>query len=70
MVCVNDFGDGTIYVMFSAVEVKKAVQKILDESTVYGIDRRDGRCGMSFRISPDFITSLLLRARNDSVTRG
>jgi len=24
---VNDFGDGTIYVMFSAVEVKSAVLK-------------------------------------------
>lgn len=24
---VNDFGDGTIYVMFSAVEVKDAVQR-------------------------------------------
>jgi len=26
---VNDFGDGTIYVMFSAVEVKEAAQKLL-----------------------------------------
>lgn len=43
---VNDFGDGTIYVMFSAVEVKKAVQKILDESTVYGNDCRSGKCEM------------------------
>lgn len=28
---VNDFGDGTIYVMFSAVEVKNAVLKQLQE---------------------------------------
>jgi len=43
---VNDFGDGTIYVMFSAVEVREAVLKQLDESAVYGNDCRDGRCGM------------------------
>ena len=41
---VNDFGDGTIYVMFSALEVKNAVLKQLDESTVYGNDCRDGKC--------------------------
>mgnify|MGYP001302778518 CR=1 FL=1 len=30
---VNDFGDGTIYVMFSAVEVKEAAQKLLREAS-------------------------------------
>jgi len=41
---VNDFGDGTIYVMFSAVEVREAVLKQLDESQVYGNDCR--KCEM------------------------
>jgi hypothetical protein len=36
--------EGLVYVVFSAVELKEAVQKILDESTVYGIDCRDEKC--------------------------
>jgi len=43
---VNDFGDGTIYVMFSAVEVREAVLKQLDESAAYGNDCPNGRCEM------------------------
>jgi hypothetical protein len=36
--------EGLVYVIFSAKEVKEAVQKILDESTVYGNDCQGGRC--------------------------